>query len=164
MLLFWHLSSMQFGKGSWHCAGPSSFSCPHPLKMGLHGWTGVPGASHADGLLFPGPARDPEGSAAVRAGREHAQCCPGDGVCGRAGCHGWQEPARPHVAGDAQPRHLQGEPGGASRSQFRLLPLLSFHPVALLHPFPLRHSSLSSALILFQAKTSSLLSALFGLS
>lgn len=120
--------------------------------MGLHGWMGVPGAPHADGPLFPGPARDPEGSAAVRAGCEHAQCCPGDGVCGRAGCHGRQEPARPHVAGDAQPRHLQGEPGGASRSQFRLLPLLSFHPVALLPPFSLLHSSLSSALILFQAK------------
>lgn len=56
-----------------------------------------------------GPTGDPEGGPELRAGRLHAHGGQGDGVRGRAGAPGGQEHIGSDLAGDAEPRHLQGE-------------------------------------------------------
>ena len=60
-------------------------------------------------LLSVGSAGDPEGSSELRESRFYAHSCQGDGVCCRARPDGRREEySGSHLAGDAQPRHLQG--------------------------------------------------------
>lgn len=60
-------------------------------------------------LRSVGTAGDPEGSAELWESSFYAHSCQGDGLCGRAGPDGWwEEHPGSHLAGDAQPRYLQG--------------------------------------------------------